>query len=184
MSQENVETVRRSFEAFAHGDFDTAFAAYDASTEWRTAADEPDQQTYRGIASLRAFVGSLTDTWEDRFGGLMEFEAFIDRGDWVVVPWSAELRGKGSGLSVHVDETYAVRVQGGKIVRVEEPEQGAGPRSRGAAGVGDVAGKQSVELALRMVAVAQSRLGKAAARSLRWPPEHLGVTTSGRMHLA
>ena len=35
-----------------------------------------------------------------------------------------------------------------------------------------------------MVDVAQSRLGKAAARSLRWPPEHLGVTTSGRMHLA
>ena len=120
MSQENVETVRRSFEAFARGDFDTAFAAHDASTEWRTAADEPDQQTYRGIPSLRAFVGSLTDTWEDRFGGLMEFEAFIDRGDWVVVPWRAELRGKGSGLSVHVDETYAVRVQGGKIVRVEE----------------------------------------------------------------
>jgi uncharacterized protein len=120
MAPENVEVVRRSFEAFARGDFETAFAAHDASIEWCTAADEPDQQTYRGIAGLRSLVGSLADPWEDRFGQLMEFEGFIDRGDWVLVPWSARLQGKGSGISVEVRETYAVRVQGGKIVRVEE----------------------------------------------------------------
>ena len=120
MSQENVEVVRRSFEAFARGDFEAAFAAHHPSTEWCTAADEPDQQTYRGITGLRTFVGSLTDTWEGRFEQVMEFEAFIDCGEWVVVPWSAQLRGKGSGISVQVKETYAVRVQGGKIVRVEE----------------------------------------------------------------
>ena len=115
-----MEVVRRSFEAFARGDFEAAFAAHDPSTEWCTAADEPDQQTYRGITGLRTFVGSLTDTWEGRFEQVMEFEAFIDCGEWVVVPWSAQLRGKGSGISVQVKETYAVRVQGGKIVRVEE----------------------------------------------------------------
>jgi ketosteroid isomerase-like protein len=120
VSQENVEVVRRSFEAFARGDFEAAFAAHHPSTEWCTAADEPDQQTYRGITGLRTFVGSLTDTWEGRFEQVMEFEAFIDCGEWVVVPWSAQLRGKGSGISVQVKETYAVRVQGGKIVRVEE----------------------------------------------------------------
>jgi ketosteroid isomerase-like protein len=50
----------------------------------------------------------------------MEFEGFIDRGDWVVVPWSARLRGRGSGIPVDVSETWAVRVQEAKIVRVEE----------------------------------------------------------------
>jgi uncharacterized protein len=120
VSEANVEVVRRSFEAFARGDFETAFAAHDSSTEWRTAADEPDQQTYRGIEGLTKFVGSLTETWEGRFAQVMEFEAFIDCGDWVVVPWTAQLRGKGSGISVQVQETYAVRVQDGKIARVEE----------------------------------------------------------------
>lgn len=105
---------------FARGDFDAAFAAHDPSTEWRTAADEPDRQTYRGIGGLRRFVGSLTDTWDGRFAQVMEFEAFIDCGEWVVVPWSAQLRGKGSGISVPVSETYAVRVRGGKIVCVDE----------------------------------------------------------------
>ena len=116
----NVDIVRRSFEAFARGDFETAFAAHDPGSEWRTASDEPDQQTYRGVAGLRRFADSLSDAWEDRFGNVTEFEGFIDCGDWVVVPWSARLRGKGSGVSVEVRETYAVQVLGGKIVRVEE----------------------------------------------------------------
>jgi ketosteroid isomerase-like protein len=117
---ENVEIVRRSLEAFARGDFEAAFALHDPSTEWCTAADEPDRRTYRGIAGLETFVASLSDTWEDRFAGVMRFERFIDRGDWVVVPWRARLRGRGSGISVDVTETYAVRLRDGRIVRVEE----------------------------------------------------------------
>lgn len=94
MSQANVQIVRRSLEAFARGDFDAAFAAHGPSTEWRTAADEPDQQTYRGIAGLRRFADSLSELWLDRFDGVMRFDGFLDYGDWVVVPWSARLRGR------------------------------------------------------------------------------------------
>jgi ketosteroid isomerase-like protein len=120
MSQENVELVRRSFEAFARGDFETAFAAHGPGTEWQTAADEPDSQTFRGIDGLHALVDALADLWVERFGGQQRFEDFIDRGDWVVAPWTARFRGKGSGVEVVVDETYAVRVTHGRIIRVEE----------------------------------------------------------------
>jgi ketosteroid isomerase-like protein len=37
-----------------------------------------------------------------------------------VVPWTARLRGRSSGIPVDVSETYAVRVQDGRIVRVDE----------------------------------------------------------------
>ena len=120
MTQDNVEIVRRSFEAFARGDFETAFAAHDPGSEWCTAADEPDQQTYRGLDELRAFVDSLAEPWQNRFADAMRFEQFIDGGEWVVVPWTATLQGRDSGASVEVGETYAVRVDGGKIVRVDE----------------------------------------------------------------
>ena len=120
MSQQNVEIVRRSLEAFARGDFDCAFSTFGPSAEWCTAADEPDQQTYRGLDGLREFVGSLAETWEDRFQSVMEFQGFVDGGEWVVVPWSARLRGRGSRIPVELRETYAVRVQAAKIVRVEE----------------------------------------------------------------
>jgi ketosteroid isomerase-like protein len=120
MSEVNVEVVRRSFEAFARGDFETAFAAHGPETEWQTAADEPDTQTYRGLDGLHQLVVDLADLWAERFGGQQRFETFIDLGDWVVAPWTARFQGKGSGLEVTVDETYAVQLSGGRIVRVEE----------------------------------------------------------------
>jgi ketosteroid isomerase-like protein len=120
MSAENLDLVRRSFEAFARGDFETAFAAHDADTEWRTASDEPDPQTYRGFAGLHELVDTLRELWTDRFSGQQRFEEFIDRGDWVIAPWTARLQGKGSGVEVMVYETYAVLVRRGRIARVEE----------------------------------------------------------------
>jgi uncharacterized protein len=120
MSQDNVELVRRSFEAFSRGDLETAFAAHAPDTEWRTATDEPDQQTYRGIEGLRRFAASIEDLWQDRFDDAMTFGEFLDLGDWVVVAWSARFRGMMSGVEIDVAETYAVRVTGARIVRVEE----------------------------------------------------------------
>ncbi len=120
MSRENVEIVRRSLEAFARGDFEAAFAAHAPDSEWSTAADEPDSQTYRGRDGLDRFVASLAELWEGRFDGLMEFGEYVDHGDWIIVPWSSRMRGKSSGIEVEVRETYAVLVNDRRIVRVEE----------------------------------------------------------------
>jgi ketosteroid isomerase-like protein len=120
MSDQNVELVRHSFEAFAGGDFETAFSSFSSDAEWRTAADEPDRRTYRGVAGLWEFAAAAAEPWVDRFEDLMDFEDFIDCGEWVVVPWTATLRGRGSGIAIDVSETWAVHVQGMAIVRVEE----------------------------------------------------------------
>jgi ketosteroid isomerase-like protein len=120
VSQQNVELVRASFEAFGRGDFNSAFAAYDPDAEWCTAEDEPDSRTYRGLDELRAFVAHLADPWTDRFGQAIHFEDFIDCGDWVVAPWSGTLHGHGSGIEIEVSETYAVLVRNDRIVRVDE----------------------------------------------------------------
>jgi ketosteroid isomerase-like protein len=120
MSSENVEIVRRSMAAFARGDLDAFLSAHAPDTEWRTAADEPNPQTYSGHDGLRQFAAEIADAWADRFDDAMEFEDFIDLGKWVVVPWRARLRGRSSGVEVEVNETYAVRVTDGRIVRVDE----------------------------------------------------------------
>jgi ketosteroid isomerase-like protein len=120
VSSANVDLVRTSFEAFGRGDFDAAFAAYDSGVEWCTAADEPDQHTYVGIPALRRFVAYIADPWADRFGPAIEWEDFIDCGDWVVAPWSGRLHGHGSGIEIDVSETYAVLVRDGLIRRVDE----------------------------------------------------------------
>jgi ketosteroid isomerase-like protein len=120
VSDANVDLVRSSFEAFGRGDFESAFAAYDDEVEWQTAEDEPDKHVYIGIPAIRRFVVHIADPWTDRFGPAIEFEDFIDRGDWVVVPWTARLHGHGSGIEIDVSETYAVLVRDGRIARVVE----------------------------------------------------------------
>jgi uncharacterized protein len=112
--------VRRTMEAFSRGDLDAVLAALDPDAEWRTAADEPSPQTYRGHDGVRRFTAEISEVWEGRFDDHMEFSDFIDLDDWVVVPWTARLRGRGSGIQVEVNETYAVRVEAGRIVRVDE----------------------------------------------------------------
>src|SRR5918999_3630098 len=120
MSAENVEVVRRSFEAFARGDLDAAFEAYDPSIEWCTAHYEPDQQVYRGFDGLRRFAATIGEPWQDRFADTVTADAFIDRGDLVVVPWHGLLHGRGSRIEIEVSETYVARLRDGKIVRVDE----------------------------------------------------------------
>jgi ketosteroid isomerase-like protein len=120
MSAQNVDLVRHSLEAFARGDFDTAFANCSSNVEWVPAADEPDVRTYRGVAGLRDFAASAADPWSNRFDDVVEFRDFIDCGSWIVVPWTAQLRGRGSGILMDVAETYAVWVQDLTIMRVEE----------------------------------------------------------------
>jgi ketosteroid isomerase-like protein len=120
MSERSLAVVRRSFEAFAGGEFDVAFAPFDPCAEWRTAADEPDSRTYSGLEEIRRFVSSLPDPWADRFERKVVPEEYIDLGDWVVVPTSGVLHGRGSGIEVEIRETYAVRLRGESIVRVEE----------------------------------------------------------------
>lgn len=120
MSSENVELVRRCFEAFARGDLETFFSAHDPGIEWTTGSDEPDPQTYRGAEGMRRFTVDTAEAWANRFDGAVHFTDFIDLGDWVVAPWKARLEGKGSGVVIEVYETYAVRVEGDRIVRVIE----------------------------------------------------------------
>ena len=120
MSAQNVEVVRRSFEAFARGDLDAAFESYDPAIEWCTAHDEPDQQVYRGREGLERFAATIAEPWKDRFAESVTADAFIDRGDLVIVPWHGLLHGRGSGIEIEVSETYVARLRDGKIVRVDE----------------------------------------------------------------
>jgi ketosteroid isomerase-like protein len=55
MSQENIEIVRRSVEAFARNDWDDAVSNFDPDVEWvEMPSLGPDASTYRGTEELAA----------------------------------------------------------------------------------------------------------------------------------
>ena len=48
MSQENVEVVRRMYDAYARGDFATGLSYLDSGIEFSQPAEEPGGGTYHG----------------------------------------------------------------------------------------------------------------------------------------
>ena len=116
MSQENVEIVRRSVEAFAAGDRKTTLELVDPEVEWiETPGLGPDAAVYRGIDEVRGAVESWTGMWT---GYGFEMRDYLDAGDQVVALVQERGRGRSTGVSVERDLGYVFTIRGGKVGRV------------------------------------------------------------------
>ena len=117
MSQENVETVRRAYEAFSSGGLDALLEHFHADAEYDVSATiGPYAGTYYGRAAIRNLLADYFEAWEYV---RLEPEDFIEVGDdRVVVLLRARTRGKGSGVDVDAQMTQVVTVRDGNVVRV------------------------------------------------------------------
>jgi ketosteroid isomerase-like protein len=99
MSQENVEILRRGFEAFAQGDVEAVLDLVDADIEWSAAlAPILGVTAVSGKVALRKFlVQDLQDGFEDFRAEPLSFE---DHGDTVLVLVRYSGRGKASGVEI------------------------------------------------------------------------------------
>ena len=111
MSKENVKLVRSSFEAFAR-DFGDAFSSYDPGTEWCTAVDEPDQQTYEGFIDAGDYIDQVFGVFPDWHAWVV---TTIDHGDTVVAEIRMAGRGAGSGLEIEQTTWQVTRFRYGKL---------------------------------------------------------------------
>jgi ketosteroid isomerase-like protein len=119
VSRENVEIMGEFFERFLRAD-DRTFEHFDPAVEWTTAEDEPDSQTYHGIEGVKRLLAMLfEELWERDSLELLSIE-FLDAGRFVVVPVSARVTARQSGLRVKAEETYLCELENGKVVRVME----------------------------------------------------------------
>jgi ketosteroid isomerase-like protein len=114
MSQENVEIVRCSGEAFDRGDYQAALDALDPEVEY-DLSHFPEGRVYHGHEGVRESFRIWLGTWQDY---RLERLEIIDADDQVVVVVREVGRGKGSGVEV-VREGYAVwTFQNGKCVHI------------------------------------------------------------------
>jgi uncharacterized protein len=122
MSEENVDIVRRAYEAFNGGDPEAAIALLDPEVEWTLPAHFPDAETWRGRERVVEGLGTLSDAWESID---IDVQELIDAGDRVValvhVKGRAALTGLdlgGMGVDGHVwtlrdGRAVSVRMYGG-----------------------------------------------------------------------
>jgi ketosteroid isomerase-like protein len=113
MSQENVEIVRRGWEAYERGDLSAGLA--NISPDVVTHVAPPVSGVYQGREGL---LQALLD-WAEGFDELVITpEEYIDAGEQVVVRTRQRARGNESGVPVEADVWYVNTVRAGKLVRL------------------------------------------------------------------
>ena len=115
MSQENVETVRASWEAWMKGDATALLGILDSEVVYE---DDllPDHagETYRGVEGLIRAWSSWTEPWDD-FETDLEWVRDAGR-ELVVSCHGARMRGRGSGITGEIRYAYVWRFRAGKII--------------------------------------------------------------------
>jgi ketosteroid isomerase-like protein len=119
VSAENVEIVRRVFEATARRDADAVVALYDPDVEWDTTRAALGQLieagVFRGYEGARRFLRKYNEAWEQMD---YEIEELIDADDRVVSVVNNRGRGRASGIEVELQMPAVWTIRDGKIVRV------------------------------------------------------------------
>jgi len=118
MSGENVEIVRRAFEAWNRGDPEAAIDVLDPEIEWRLPPNFPDAQAWHGRDAVVQGLTAVAGAW-DEFR--IDVQELIDAGDRVVALVRFHGRAAITGLDlggVSVDgQVWTIR--DGKAVDVQ-----------------------------------------------------------------
>jgi ketosteroid isomerase-like protein len=122
MSQENIEIVRRIYEAVARRDAEAVLALYDPSVEVYFSRDTLADRMggagpYRGHAGLRAMDRELRGAFDDFETNV---EELIEAGEQVISVSRYRARGRGSGLVVDGPPQFGLwTVADGRVTRVD-----------------------------------------------------------------
>jgi uncharacterized protein len=116
MSQENVEIVRRLYDAFETRDNALPFAVYDTEIEWYSGGLEGVgfEPVYRGHDGVRAYWRYWLQSWES-----IEFrlDHLIDAGGEVVALIWQRNRGRASGAVVEYEYAQVWTLRDGVVTR-------------------------------------------------------------------
>jgi ketosteroid isomerase-like protein len=118
MSQENVELVRRAYEAWNVGNFDAASELLSPEMEWQMPPNLPESDTWRSKAEVQRGLEDFMQSWKELRA---EVQDLIDAGDRVVA--LVRFRGRSAvtelelqGVSV---DAAVWTVRDGKLAKVE-----------------------------------------------------------------
>jgi ketosteroid isomerase-like protein len=116
MSLKNVELVQTLI-AESNEAQDVVLSGVHPDVEWHLDSNHPDQRVLRGVDDVAAYFRQ----WLDAFDGVrIDVDDYVDRGDYVVMPFVAYGRLRRSTAEVPLAETWVFTVRNGFIVEVRE----------------------------------------------------------------
>jgi ketosteroid isomerase-like protein len=114
VSQENVELVKRAWEATVQRDYETALSLYDPDVTLEPGfLDNPE--VFRGLDGVREVFRNWFGVFADMTSTV---EEWIDAGDDVVAILRLTGRGRQSGVPVVSLEAHVWTVRDGKLWRL------------------------------------------------------------------
>ena len=117
MSQENVEIVRRAWEAWEKGDWEPLYAFYHPDVVWDASALRgPIRGVYHGHDGVRQYFKEWLQSFDAHEA---RAEKIVDAGDDVIVSLRLRGTGKTSGVEVEMARTNVYRIRDGLAIRVE-----------------------------------------------------------------
>lgn len=118
MSEQNVQIVRASWDAWARGDMDALFEFYDPDVEWDMSHSYvPDMGVFHGHDGIREFFREWRMFFAEYWA---EPEEFVGGADTVIVRVRQGGRGRASTVGVEMPAYWQVyRLRDGRAVRVE-----------------------------------------------------------------
>jgi ketosteroid isomerase-like protein len=115
MSQQNVDVIRRAYDAFARQDIPAVLGAFDDTIEWTTPDSLPIGGTVRGHKGVTGFFQSLPEYFQEL---RVQPEQFIDGGDQVIV--LGRHVGRGARGQFDVPWCMVWTMRNGKVTRFQE----------------------------------------------------------------
>ena len=116
MSQENVEIVRRIYEAWAAGDFRAGIDALDQHVVFVVRPDFPEFGVFLGPDGIREYMRRFLEQWER---GPIEAKHLQAVGDTVLARVVQHGKGKVSGIEAQLPYFMLFTFRGKRIVRLE-----------------------------------------------------------------
>ena len=117
MSEENVELLRRAFEAFERRDKEAWMALCDAELEIEPVGDWPESPSIRGPEAAWEFFVTGDELWDS---SPYEIAEQVDAGDdQVLVNQRRHMRGSSSGVEVDYDYWLLATLRNGKAIRLQ-----------------------------------------------------------------
>jgi len=111
--EEDLEALRRGYEAMNRGAFESVLEFLDPEMEWQPYRDDPQSGVFTGRAAFVAFVSSWSESFDDF---RLEPEEMTVAGDSVVVVVHQSGRGHGSGVALDVRTVHAWKFRDGVAV--------------------------------------------------------------------
>jgi hypothetical protein len=116
---QNVDVVRRAYEAFGRGDIQTLLGTCDENIDWITPgpAELPTAGHRRGRQEVARFFQELNDVFQ-----VEQFTPrdFIAQGERVVVCGEEVARVRSTGKTIEITWAHVFELKDGQIVRFHE----------------------------------------------------------------